>query len=75
MTYADRKHYGKRNCIAKYTGVRYLTDPPDPLPICHPCHGCPAVDLSCHRPYCFLPACMRADLEKPPCTKEEVPHA
>ena len=64
MTHARKLHLGKRVPISKYQHIRTRPDPPEPLPECHPCHGCSAVDLSSHRLYCFLPVCLREDLEK-----------
>lgn len=45
--------------------------PPDPfvLPDDHPCHGCPAADLSGGKLFCFLRTCMREDLEPHPNNK------
>lgn len=32
------------------------------LPQEHPCHGCPLINLTGSRPYCFLPKCLRQEL-------------
>ena len=77
MTTTHKRRRGKRVPRGNHQSVRVTPEPPDPLPECHPCHGCSAVDLRGNKLFCFLPACLREELEKPLCQsrKEEKSHA
>jgi hypothetical protein len=65
MRHTYRRNHGNRVPLCTHPGVRGAPEPPDGLPECHPCHGCPAADLSSCKPFCFLPSCLREELGKP----------
>lgn len=37
--------------------------PTTELPMTHPCYKCPIVQMFGGKPYCFLPRCMRKEME------------
>ena len=40
-----------------------LNMPETELPTTHPCYKCPIVQMFGGKPYCFLPRCMRKEME------------